>query len=261
MAKKSKAARFRTAFLSEFRSQVSGKYDWIRVIDIFDAAEEFVITVKPTFDPTSEKPNESVISHFFTDEATNNFCVFKKGKTAALYVIGLNEKMNTTETANAVQTVRNVAVNFATFIGTQKGEWEKFCRHFVEDTAKQKESRKSFQYDAVVVGSGPNGLAAGICLAQEGLSVLIVEAADEIGGGMRSAELTSARIYARCLFGDSSVDDRFAVFQNSAARQIWFGIHSARRFARASARRWNCRSFNKINQRNHAKSRSRRRVL
>jgi phytoene dehydrogenase-like protein len=45
-------------------------------------------------------------------------------------------------------------------------------------------------YDAVVVGSGPNGLAAGITLQQKGLSVLLIEAKAEIGGGMRSAELT-----------------------------------------------------------------------
>ena len=45
-------------------------------------------------------------------------------------------------------------------------------------------------YDAVVVGAGPNGLAAAICLAQNGPAVLLVEAADEIGGGVRSAELT-----------------------------------------------------------------------
>lgn len=44
--------------------------------------------------------------------------------------------------------------------------------------------------DAVVVGSGPNGLAAAIVIAQTGRKVLVFEAADTIGGGCRSAELT-----------------------------------------------------------------------
>lgn len=45
-------------------------------------------------------------------------------------------------------------------------------------------------YDAIVVGSGPNGLSAAITLQKAGLSVLIVEAKPTIGGGMRTAELT-----------------------------------------------------------------------
>ena len=45
-------------------------------------------------------------------------------------------------------------------------------------------------YDAVIVGSGPNGLAAAIVMQQAGLSVLLLEGNREIGGGLRTAELT-----------------------------------------------------------------------
>ncbi len=45
-------------------------------------------------------------------------------------------------------------------------------------------------YDAVIVGAGPNGLAAAITLARAGRSVLVIEGRETIGGGVRSAELT-----------------------------------------------------------------------
>lgn len=49
---------------------------------------------------------------------------------------------------------------------------------------------KKREYDAIVVGSGPNGFAAAITLQRAGLSVLLIEGKDTIGGGMRTAELT-----------------------------------------------------------------------
>lgn len=56
-------------------------------------------------------------------------------------------------------------------------------------------SPSSSKYDAIIVGSGPNGLAAGIRLALEGLSVKIFEASDTIGGGMRTKELIRSGYY------------------------------------------------------------------
>lgn len=44
---------------------------------------------------------------------------------------------------------------------------------------------------AIIVGSGPNGLAAALTLAADGVDVTILEASDAVGGGTRSGELTT----------------------------------------------------------------------
>ena len=53
-----------------------------------------------------------------------------------------------------------------------------------------REAGRNSSYDVLVVGAGPNGLAAAIALARAGYSVLVREARETCGGGARSAELT-----------------------------------------------------------------------
>ena len=50
--------------------------------------------------------------------------------------------------------------------------------------------QQRYEYDAVIVGAGPNGLAAAIRIAQHGFSTLILEGGDKVGGACRTEELT-----------------------------------------------------------------------
>ena len=82
-------------------------------------------------------------------------------------------------------------------------------------------------FDAVVVGSGPNGLAAAIVIAQTGRKVGVFEARDRIGGGCQSAELTlPGFVHDVC-----SAVHPFAVgsplFRTAAASRAWSPVGRA----------------------------------
>jgi hypothetical protein len=112
----------------------SGKYDWVKIIDIYDADNEAVVTVKPSYDPTENQPDKSSTSHFFTSESTNNFCLELNKETVNFYVIGLSEKTNTNETESLIEKARNVAVaNVGSYSGIQTSEWKIFSENFLGD--------------------------------------------------------------------------------------------------------------------------------
>lgn len=114
----------------------SGKYDWVRVVSVFQDAMETVVKVKPTFDPTAEPVDKGVISHFFVPEAENNFCVQLHDTTVSFYVIGINERQNTAETDNIVESVRNAAAaNLGYYLGIQKTVWKEFSTNMLQSNA------------------------------------------------------------------------------------------------------------------------------
>jgi len=110
----------------------SGKDDWVKIVEIYETADEIVLTIQPSHNPTDEE-NQSTTSHFFTADSTNNFCLQKQGSKINFYVIGLSEKSNTEDTSGIIETVRNFATaNIGHFLGVQKAQWQNFCDNFVE---------------------------------------------------------------------------------------------------------------------------------
>ena len=117
----------------------SGKYDWVRVVSIVDDPLEFVLEVKPSYDPTEDPVETSKISHFFGPEATNNFCLQRDEKTLAFCIIGLNEKQNTEFTQSLIESARNAAIaNVGYYSGLQKAVWKDFGTNFLK-TDEEKE--------------------------------------------------------------------------------------------------------------------------
>ena len=111
----------------------SGKYDWVRVVKIIDGPTEMVLTVKPTYDPTDQEGNKDKVSHFFTDEAENNFCLVRDALTINFFIIGLNEHENAEQTEGIIETIRNwITANFGSYLGMQKTQWSTFAANFLE---------------------------------------------------------------------------------------------------------------------------------
>ena len=111
----------------------SGKDDWVKIIEIYEARDEIVLTVQPSPDPTDTGDKAAATSHFFTGDSTNNFCLLRKNAKLSFFVIGLNEETNTEETGGVMETIRNTATaNVGRYLGIQTFQWQTFCDNFFE---------------------------------------------------------------------------------------------------------------------------------
>ncbi len=105
---------------------------------------------------------------------------------------------------------------------------------------------------AVVIGSGPNGLAAAITMARTGWDVVVHEAAETVGGGMRSdEELTLPGSHDLC----SAIHPLGRESPFFRDLELPVGLGSARRSGRASARRRNRRDHRALAARHRRTSR------
>lgn len=121
----------------------SGKDDWVKIIAVDSTPNEIVLSVRPSYNPTGKEADKKTVSHFFTDDSTNNFCLQREDAKLSFYVIGLSEKSNTSETGGVLETVRNFATaNAGHYLGIQKAQWQIFCDNFLKVKESEKEKKE-----------------------------------------------------------------------------------------------------------------------
>ena len=101
-------------------------------------------------------------------------------------------------------------------------------------------------YDAIIVGSGPNGLAAAITLAQNGGKVLVLEAKDTIGGGTRTAEITLPGFRHDICSAIHPSGDRITLLSQSTIEEFRAGMDLPTRSAGSSTGRWPSGNINPL---------------
>lgn len=114
---------------------VSGEgYDWVQIEEIAEThtgeEDSIAVRVRPATNPQNDKPD---VAHFFTNAATSNFVVNRKGTEVKAAVYGRNEKPNT-EAETFVDKVRNTAVATGATSGFSNIQWKSLVLGLLQRT-------------------------------------------------------------------------------------------------------------------------------
>jgi hypothetical protein len=112
---------------------ISGEgYDWVRVEEVKEEAspdnEYVAVRVRPASSPTNDRED---VAHFYTDDATSNFIVERKGSKVTAGVYGRNEKPNV-DTETIVDKVRNAVVGTGAVTAFSKLQWKALVSGLLE---------------------------------------------------------------------------------------------------------------------------------
>lgn len=108
------------------------KFDWVRIENIEeeqsgDYSSRVKISVRPTDPPAPQQETE----HFFTEDATSNFFVERKGRVVTAMVRGRNELPNT-DTPGVVNKIRNAVIAVAAMAGLNTPQWKALVKGILE---------------------------------------------------------------------------------------------------------------------------------
>lgn len=109
------------------------KFDWVRIEEIEEEkSDEYSSRVKISVRPSDPPAPQQETEHFFTDEATSNFFVERKGRVVTAMVLGRNELPNT-DTPGVLNKIRNTVIAVAAMAGLNTPQWKALAKGILEE--------------------------------------------------------------------------------------------------------------------------------
>lgn len=125
-------------------NRVGDGADWVKIVEMneekFDFDERCFMRFRPTNNPMMDSIEKDSVAHFFSQEASSNFLIYRKAHCIYAQIHGRNE-VNNTSTEQVSDKIRNVIVGVAGKMGLGKIQWKLLTDGFLnyESSIKKNE--------------------------------------------------------------------------------------------------------------------------